>query len=86
MAPLAAVSGTRANLISPNVGGGKGSSDAFGTVDRVLRRTYWFVLSFETKKGLIKYSRTPRVSSARKSRPGPGYLRTKERDTGNSAT
>lgn len=86
MAPLAAVSGTRVNLISPNVGGGKSSADAFGTVDRVLCRTYWFALNVETNKGLIKYSRTPRVSSARKSLSGPGYLRTKECDTSNSAT
>lgn len=67
MAPLVAVSGTRVNLISPNVGGGKGSSDTFGTDDRVLCRTYWFVLNVETNKGLIKYSRTPGVPSARKS-------------------
>jgi hypothetical protein len=85
MAPLAAVSGTRANLISPNVGGGKGSSDAFGTVDRVLCRTYWFVLNVEMNTGLIKYSRMPEVSSTRESRLGPGYLRTKECDTGDSA-
>ena len=40
MAPLEAVSGTRVNLISPNVGGGRGSTDTFASVDRALCRTY----------------------------------------------
>lgn len=41
MAPLAAVSGTRVNLISPNVGGGRGSVNAVVSGDRVrLCRMY----------------------------------------------
>lgn len=43
MAPLAAASGTRVNLISPNVGGGRGSPDAFTSPDvdlGLLCRTY----------------------------------------------
>jgi len=64
MAPLAAVSGTRVNLISPNVGGGGSSMDTFVSVDLALCRTYWFVLNVETNSGLIKYSRMPGVWSA----------------------
>ena len=41
MAPLAAVSGTRLNLISLNVGGGRSPADAFDSVDRArLCRMY----------------------------------------------
>ena len=35
MAPLAIVSGMRENLISPNVGGGRGSSSELSPADRV---------------------------------------------------
>lgn len=85
MAPLAAVSGTRVNLISPNVGGGRSSMDTFVSVDFALRRTYWFVLNAETNSGLIKYSRMPGVRSAQINRLEQTYSRTEERDAGDSA-
>ena len=41
MAPLVAVSGTRVNLISSNVGGARGSSEGFASANRArLCRMY----------------------------------------------